>query len=375
MKVVVAPDSFKGSLSAAGVAENIQMAIEEISDSHVITKPMADGGEGTIEAILSAKQARRMKLMTAGPLGEVIETSYAIIDKQTAVIETAMHAGLYQVPEHKRNPDWTTSFGIGQAISAALDQGCTQFIVGLGGSATNDGGLGMLQALGLKAFDTAGNVLDKYGQDLLEMDRLDTSGIDKRVFQADFQIACDVDNPLCGQHGASLIYGPQKGATPEQIKQYDQALNRFASLLEEQLHGHWRDTAGAGAAGGLGFAFLTLNGHLSSGAKLIAEAIDLEQHIKEADFIITGEGQSDEQTLYGKAPGYVAELANQYQKPVILLSGAIVPSEKLRQHFYGCFSIVNRPLSLEECMSQTRELLREQTKQIFTFIQHFFKQR
>ncbi|MDX8044529.1 glycerate kinase [Gracilibacillus sp. S3-1-1] len=376
MKIIVAPDSFKGSLTATEVAYTIKDALLQSGEHQVITKPMADGGEGTIEAILSATDGERVQIRTLGPLGNGIHTSYAIIHETTAVIETAMHAGLYQVPAEQRNPDNVTTYGIGQAILHALDKGCRQFIIGLGGSATNDGGLGMLQALGLKAFDHSGNTLDKFGKDLLHMDSIQLEQLDPRLSQATFRIACDVDNPLCGQLGASNVYGPQKGATPEQIPLYDQALHHFANLIEAQLTDNYQDIAGSGAAGGLGFAFLALGGKLQSGSGLIADIISLEQSIKTADLVFTGEGQSDEQTLYGKAPGFVAKVANKYQVPVILLSGSLGNNiDKLSNHFAGCFSIVNKPLSLAECMTNSKSLLREQSQQIIHLIDVLLKAR
>ncbi|MGN8647484.1 glycerate kinase [Gracilibacillus sp. HCP3S3_G5_1] len=376
MKIVIAPDSYKGSLSATDVANTIKTAIQLSGNHEIITKPMADGGEGTIEAILSATSGERIQISTLGPLGKTIETSYAIINQNTAVIETAMHAGLYQVPAEKRNPDLTTTYGIGQAILDALDKGCQEIIVGLGGSATNDGGLGMLQALGLQAFDKNGNQLDKFGKDLLQVASVQLDGLDARLQQVDFRIACDVDNPLCGKFGASAIYGPQKGATSGQIHQYDTALHKFASLIEAKLHDNWQQTPGAGAAGGLGFTFLALGGKLESGASLIADVINLEQHIATAHLIFTGEGQSDEQTLYGKAPGFVAEMAHKYNIPTILLSGSLSgDTAKLRDHFAGCFSIVNKPLTLTECMNNTSTLLKEQTIQIMSLIQAIKEER
>ncbi|WP_058306585.1 glycerate kinase [Gracilibacillus massiliensis] len=369
MKIVIAPDSYKGSLSATEVANTIAQAIEETGSHQIIKKPMADGGEGTIEAILSATDGQNIVISTSGPLGNSIKTNYAIINKSTAIIETALHAGLYQVPTQHRNPDLTTSFGIGQAILDAIDKGCEQIIVGLGGSATNDGGLGLLQALGLKAYDRNGNQLNKFGKDLLHIHSIDLSELDSRIKKVDFRIACDVDNPLCGELGASAVFGPQKGATSNQVSEYDQALNHFAGLLETTLGQEWRNLPGAGAAGGLGFAFLTIGGKLESGAALIAESIQLDDQLKHADLAITGEGQSDEQTLYGKAPGFVAELANQWHVPTILLSGSLAENNQpLREKFAGCFSIVNRPLSLEDCMKNTSHLLAEQTKQIMTLI-------
>ncbi|KAB8131052.1 glycerate kinase [Gracilibacillus oryzae] len=372
MNIVIAPDSYKGSLTATEVAETMQNAIKEISDDHVIIKPMADGGDGTIEAILSSGEGKLIHLKTTGPLGEPVNTYYAIINQKTAVIETALHAGIIQVPDKDRNPENTTTYGIGEAINDAIDKGCQTIIAGLGGSATNDGGLGMLQALGLRAYDNNHNELGPYGKDLLAVESVDITELNPKLKSIDFKIACDVDNPLCGPNGATAIYGPQKGASESQIITFDQALQKYADILEAKLNTSIKDFPGAGAAGGLGFAFLALGGKLESGAQLIATATNLEEAIKNADIIITGEGQSDEQTLFGKAPGYVADLANKYQKPAILLSGSLGNNiDPLRQKFAGCFSIINKPLSLQECMDNSKELLREQTKQICSLIQKF----
>lgn len=371
MNILIAPDSFKGSLSADQVARTIQEALlEEWDHLSITTKPMADGGEGTIEAILAATKGKRIQLTTSGPLGNSIQTSYAILSSNTAIVETAMHAGLDQVPEHLRNPYKTTSYGVGEAILDAINKGCDKIIVALGGSATNDGGLGMLSALGMKAFDDKGNILKGFGQDLLYINRISFDELDERLSSIELHIACDVDNPLVGTHGASFVYGPQKGANYQQIETLDHRLAHFAKLVESQLHKEFQHIPGAGAAGGLGFAFLVLGGQLVPGAKLVANTIGLTSLIKEADIVFTGEGQSDFQTLYGKAPGYIANLGKQYNVPVILLSGSLGEGlEKLRTVFSGCFSIANRPMPLDACIKDTIPLLKEQTKQIFSLIQ------
>ncbi|PWU69402.1 glycerate kinase [Gracilibacillus dipsosauri] len=372
MNIIVAPDSFKGSLSATEVAMTIKNALEEIAEDTVTIKPMADGGEGTIEAILSSTNGNAVSVSTSGPLGNPIDTYYAIIDENIAVIETALHAGIIQVKEEDRDPNLTTTYGIGEAILDALERGCSSFIIGLGGSATNDGGLGMLQALGLEAYDEDGKKLGPFGQDLLNIHSINLSKLDPRLKNTHFQIACDVDNPLCGDNGASAIYGPQKGATDEQITHFDDALDYFANLIEKEFNINVKNTPGAGAAGGLGFAFLVLNGQLESGASLVAKAIQLKKAITNADLVITGEGKSDEQTLFGKAPSHVADLSQQYGKPCLLLSGSLGENnERLREKFAGCFSITNRPLSLQECMKNSKTLLSEQTKQIRTLISYF----
>ena len=370
MNIVIAPDSFKGSLTAIQVSDVIENAIKDYNEQFkVIKKPMADGGEGTIDAILSATTGEVISINCTGPLGELIPTSYATIDGgQTAVIECAKMAGLIQVPEEKRNPDHTTTYGIGETILAALDKGCTSIIIGLGGSATNDGGLGMLLALGMEAFDEQGNKVGIYGQDVHKIRSVDFSKIDSRLNDVAIKVASDVDNPLCGTRGASSIYGPQKGATAEQVKSYDQSLYNFSRLVESNLQTSIRDVAGAGAAGGLGFGLLAIGGQLVSGAELLANAIDMETAIQKADIVLTGEGQSDAQTLYGKAPGYIASVAAKYDVPTILISGGIEEVEQLSHVFAGSFSIINKPLTLQACIEQADTLLYQQTKQVIQLV-------
>jgi len=284
------------------------------------------------------------------------------------VIECAKMAGLIQVPEEKRNPDHTTTYGIGETILAALDKGCTSIIIGLGGSATNDGGLGMLLALGMEAFDEQGNKVGIYGQDVHKIRSVDFSKIDSRLNKVAIKVASDVDNPLCGTRGASSIYGPQKGATAEQVKSYDQSLYNFSRLVESNLQTSIRDVAGAGAAGGLGFGLLAIGGQLVSGAELLANAIDMETAIQKADIVLTGEGQSDAQTLYGKAPGYIASVAAKYNVPTILISGGIEEVDQLSHVFAGSFSIINKPLTLQACIEQADTLLYQQTKQVIQLV-------
>jgi glycerate kinase len=250
----------------------------------------------------------------------------------------------------------------------ALDKGCTSFVLGLGGSATNDGGLGMLQALGVKTWDINGDELGPFGFDLLQVAKVSLAELDARLSSVAIKVACDVDNPLCGGKGASAVYGPQKGATADQVDLYDKALNRYGDLIESEINKSYKNTAGAGAAGGLGFALLAIEAELVSGAKLIAGGANLEAYIKCADLVFTGEGQSDAQTLYGKAPGYVADLAATYGVPVVLLSGSLAGDlDVLNEKFAGCLSIVNKPLSLETCMENAAGLLFDQTKQVMHF--------
>ncbi|WP_047982305.1 glycerate kinase [Ornithinibacillus contaminans] len=370
MKVVVAPDSYKGSISSVQVAEVISQAVYEvIPKAEIIQMPMADGGEGTLDALLGAMGGDRIQLECTGPLGNRIQTEYGIVHNRLAIVECALIAGLVQVPIKERNPEHTTSFGIGEVMKDALDRGCSEIIVGLGGSAVNDGGLGMLMALGMQVTNKNGAAVGMYGRDLHEVETVDFSQIDPRLTNISLKVACDVDNPLCGNRGATYVYGPQKGATVNQLESLDNAMRKYGVLVEAASEKRMMDYPGAGAAGGLGFALLALGATLVSGAALLAEAMDMEKAISSADLVFTGEGQSDEQTLYGKAPGYIAELANKHQVPVILLSGGLAGElDKLRERFSGCFSIANKPLTLEECMEKADELLYEQTKQIIHLI-------
>lgn len=366
MNIVVSPDSFKGSLSSIQASEIMKNAIKKNDKNYKVTlKPMADGGEGTLQTLLMATEGVSIPIACTGPLGETIETTYAIVDSNTAILECACIAGLTQVPRDKRSPDIATTYGIGEVIMDALNKGCRSFVLGLGGSATNDGGLGMLMALGMKAWNEYGDQVDFFGADVQRVKEVSFSEMDSRLQEVEIKVACDVDNPLCGKRGATKIYGPQKGATEEQLESYDMALNKYGDLIESAVNKHLKNIPGAGAAGGLGFALLAIGSNLTSGAKLLANAMNLEDAIQDADLIITGEGQSDEQTLYGKAPGYIASLAKKYHVPVILISGSIDgDSEVLRDMFAGCFSILNKPLTLEECMEKADELLYEQTKQV-----------
>ena len=375
MKIVLAPDSFKGSLTAKEATDLMKSAIHDVNRGiQIVKKPMADGGEGTIHALLEAMDGDTIPVTCTGPLGKRIETEYGIIDSKTAVIECANIAGLLQVPREQRNPDMTTSYGIGEVIIDALDKGYESFIVGLGGSATNDGGLGMLLALGMKAFDQDGLEVGKFGKDLDHIHSVSFSDLDPRLAHVDIKIASDVNNPLYGSLGASRVFGPQKGATAEQVTCYDKHLKKFGTLVERILKKPLADIPGAGAAGGLGFAFLAIGATLESGAALLADAMDMDEAIASADLVITGEGQSDEQTLYGKAPGHIASIAASYNVPVILISGSIEGDiDLLSRHFAGYFSIVNKPLPLEACMKEADRLLYEKTNMVIHMIDSLMK--
>lgn len=360
MKIVVAPDSFKGSLSAKEVGITIKEAFElEIPGVQVAVLPMADGGEGTLDALVFATNGEKMEASATGPLGELVKTCYGILgDGETAVVEMAQVAGLPMVPKDKRNPLLTTTVGVGELIAAALEKGIRSFIIGLGGSATNDGGLGLLQALGAVFLDEKGNQVKPIGASLQQISKVDFSDLRPELKACRFRIASDVENPLCGENGASLVFGPQKGATEAQVQQLDEALKHYANLVENHLNVSLQDIPGAGAAGGLGFGFLALSAEILSGAQVVAEATGLENHIATADWVITGEGQSDFQTLYGKAPFFVASLAKKHGVSTILISGGLVKGhEQLLDHFVSCHSIINAPMPLEQAIANAQSLL------------------
>ncbi|GAA4428586.1 glycerate kinase [Pontibacter saemangeumensis] len=360
MKIVVAPDSYKGSLTAAEVGLTIREALEmEIPGVRVEVIPMADGGEGTLDALLFATSGEKLEATATGPLGEEVRTYYGVLgDGETAVIEMAQVAGLPMVPEGKRNPMRTTTYGVGELIAAALEKGIRSFIVGLGGSATNDGGLGMLQALGAVFLDQEGNDVKPTGEGLQKIVKVDFRDLHPALKSCRFRIASDVENPLCGTNGASFVFGPQKGATEAQVRQLDKGLQRYASLVEAHLKVQLQDIPGAGAAGGLGFGFLALGGEIIPGAQVVAEATNLEDQIRTSDWVITGEGQSDFQTLYGKAPFFVAGLAKKHGVGTILISGGLGKGhEQLLEHFVSCHSIANAPMPLEQAIANAQPLL------------------
>jgi glycerate kinase len=372
MKIVVAPDSFKGSLSAKEVGTTIKEAFTlEIPGAEVEVIPMADGGEGTLDALLFATNGEKIIVTATGPLGEEVETCYGLLgDGETAVIEMAQVAGLLMVPAGKRNPLLTTTYGVGELITAAIDKGIRSFIIGLGGSATNDGGLGMLNALGATFSDQEGKNVQPIGESLPKISSVDFKCLNPKLKDCRFKIATDVENPLCGENGASHIFGPQKGATETQVRQLDEGLRHFAGLVETHLKVKLQDIPGAGAAGGLGFSFLALGAEIIPGARVVAEATGLEKHIGEADWVITGEGQSDFQTLYGKAPFFVAGLANRHGVSTILVSGGLGKGhEQLLDHFASCHSIVNAPMPLEQALANAKPLLFSCARNIARLIQ------
>ncbi|MCY7575466.1 glycerate kinase [Bacillus pumilus] len=355
MKIVIAPDSFKESLSAYETACAIERGFHAIlPDAEYIKLPMADGGEGTVQSLVDATGGYMINQVVTGPLGEPVDAFFGMLgDGETAVIEMAAASGLHLVPQEKRNPLLTTSRGTGELMLAALDQGAKHVIIGLGGSATNDGGVGMMQGLGAAFFDQAGQELSPGGGTLHQLASIDLSGLDPRLQSVRLEAACDVDNPLTGERGASAIFGPQKGANEEMVQVLDKNLAHFAHIAEKQFNVSFEDAAGAGAAGGLGASLLGfLHADLQRGIDIVLKAVQFDDVIKEADLVITGEGRIDQQTIYGKTPIGVAKAAKQYHLPVIAIAGSLSKDSAV-VHEHGIdalFSIVPGVTSLSEAM-------------------------
>jgi len=368
MKIVVAPDSFKGSLTAIEVSDAIEQGIREIFPKAEIVKiPMADGGDGTVQCLVNATGGEILKEKVTGPLGDEVLASYGILgDKKTAVIEMAEASGLTLVPENKRNPLITTTYGTGQLIKIALDQGCRKMIIGIGGSATNDGGAGMVQALGVKLLDKDEEELGFGGGELKKVFRIDTKYLDNRLSETKVLVASDVSNPLCGPKGASWIYGPQKGATPEIIEELDESLAHFAEIVKRDLNKDVKDIPGAGAAGGLGASLMAfLDAELRPGIDIVIEIVKLERAIKGADLVITGEGKIDSQTIYGKAPIGVAKIAKKYNVLMVAIA-AIIDDDADIVHQYGINTLIKisePPMSLSEPKSKKVWLIKKSIKQ------------
>ncbi len=369
MRIVVAPDSFKGSLTALAVAKAIEQGILSVfPGAEVIKIPIADGGEGTVEALVTATGGRIIRQNVMGPLGDEIMAPWGILGNgETAVIEMAAASGLPLVPKEKRDPRISTTYGTGQLIKAALDQGLKKIIIGIGGSATNDGGAGMARAMGVKFLDAAGKELSNGGAALADLDKIDLTGIDSRLAATEILVACDVDNPLCGPRGASAVYGPQKGATAAMVSELDQALEKFAGIAKLATGKDVAKVKGAGAAGGLGAGLLFFTPtQLRPGVEIVLEATGFANIVRNADLVITGEGCTDFQTAHGKAPVGVAKIAKQFNIPVVCLSGGLGRGyeEVLRQGIDGLMSIVPQPMALDECMARAAELIQASTARL-----------
>ncbi|MFH0020402.1 glycerate kinase [Pseudomonas fluorescens] len=369
MKVVIAPDSFKDSLSAQGVAEAIALGLAQVWPQATLVKcPMADGGEGTVESILAACAGELRRSRVRGPLGAPVEAAWGWLPHtQTAIIEMAEASGLQLVPPGQRDACISSTFGTGELIRAALDAGAQRVILAIGGSATNDGGAGAMHALGLKLLDAQDQALFPGGLALAQLARLDLSGLDPRLAQVRFDIAADVNNPLCGPHGASAIFGPQKGASPAQVQQLDQALGHFAERCAQALGKDVRDEPGSGAAGGLGFAAKAfLGAQFQAGVEVVAELVGLADAVEGADLVITGEGRFDAQTLRGKTPFGVARIAKQHGVPVVVIAGTLGDGyQELYDHgIDAAFAVTSGPMTLEQACAEAPRLLRERATDI-----------
>lgn len=361
MKVVIAIDSFKGSISSIGAATALEEGIKNVfADAEVVKIPIADGGEGTAEALLYSVGGEEVKMTVTGPLGEPVEASWGHLSDGTAVIEMASASGLPLVPLDKRDPSVTTTYGTGELFKAALDAGCRKFIVCLGGSATNDGGAGLAQALGVSIRDAAGKEVGFGGGALANAAVIDISGLDKRLEECDIRIASDVTNPLLGPTGASAAYGPQKGASPEMVEELEAALTNYAKLLEETLGYDVASQPGAGAAGGLGVAVLGFcKAKMQSGIDLVLEAANADQAMEGADLAITGEGRMDRTSAFGKAPTGVAKVAKAHDVPVFAFCGCFGPGFELL-YDYGIDAITpiaDGPMTVAESMENAGKLL------------------
>ena len=376
MKVVIAIDSFKGSLDTLSSGSAVSEGIKNVfPDAVTEICPLADGGEGTVNAIVSATGGRLCTVSVTGPLGDMVEAIYGVIpDTQTAVIEMSAAAGITLISPEDRDPLRTTTYGVGELIRHAITvDGCRKFIIGIGGSATNDGGAGMLSALGFELLDRDGSPIEKGAVGLRDLAEIRVTGAMKELSECDFRVACDVKNPLCGDSGCSAVYGPQKGATPESIALMDGWLRAYAALTKDTLGFDHSEFPGAGAAGGMGFAFISyLGGKLTSGIDLVIDVTSLEDKIKNADIVVTGEGRLDAQSAMGKAPVGVARVAKRYGKPVIAFAGAIKEDASLcnTSGIDAFFPILDAPCTLEMAMDTNNAYrnLSRTAEQVFRLI-------
>lgn len=372
MQIIIAPDSFKGSMSAIEAANSIEKGIKKVFGEAITIKiPIADGGEGTVDAIIMGSKGAYRKVDVIGPLGEKVQAKYGILPDRSVIIEMAEASGITLIPKEKLSPMEATTYGTGELVKAALDEGAKKIIMGIGGSATNDGGMGFAQALGVVFRDQEGKILKVGAKHLADIHTIDVSGLDKRLKVTEFIVACDVSNTLCGEKGASAIYGPQKGASPEMVKKLDDALSHYAGVIKSQLGKDILETEGTGAAGGLGAGLLVFcNATLKSGIKTVLEAVHIEQYLKDTHLIITGEGKIDGQSVYGKVPVGIAEVAKPYHIPVIALVGGIGEGvEKVYEHgIHSIMSLVDHPMTLKKAMNSSKELLESSAERMMRIV-------
>ena len=373
INVLIAPDSFKGSLSSKEVCVAVEKGIKNVShDFHIRSIPIADGGEGTMDSLVAATQGVKKVIECRNPVGKNIQAEFGILgDGNTCVIEIASASGLFLISEGERNPFKTTSFGTGQLIKAGLDHGCREFIIGLGGSATNDGGSGILQALGMRLLDKDGNDIGYGGESLRDVASIDESGFDERIAKSKFILASDVENPLIGPTGASHIFGSQKGASQGDHFLLDSYLSHWADVIESKTDKKIHEMPGAGAAGGIGGVFQAFFLHeFKRGIDIVLDIVNFDDELKKADIVITGEGEIDAQTIYGKAPLGVAQAASRYDIPVIAIAGTFGEgTDILFEHgISSIFSILDKPRELNDSMQQAPQLIEKTTEQIFRLI-------
>jgi glycerate kinase len=376
MKVIIAPDSFKGNLTAVEVANHIEKGVLSAGPDIIVRKiPVADGGEGTVDAMITGAGGNKVHTRVNGPLMDEIDSFFGVLgDGKTAVIEMATASGLTLVPPGKMNPLETTTYGVGQLILAALDMGCSKIIIGLGGSSTNDGGMGMAQALGAVFYDENMKPLGIGGKYTGLVRSVDLSMLDRRLSSTNVIAACDVSNPLCGPNGASAVFGPQKGATPEMVKFLDSSLLNYGSVLEGVTGKKIISVPGSGAAGGLGAGLLAFAGaEMKPGIEIVLDSCDAENHIMDSDLVITGEGKTDAQTAFGKVPAGIASLASKYNVPVVCLSGGLGDDY---EEVYKCgidaaFSNVPDAMSLEEAKARSGEFLEKTARSIMRLVLRF----
>ncbi|UXI01665.1 glycerate kinase [Photobacterium sp. TY1-4] len=374
MKIIIAPDSYKESLTAMEVATAIEAGFRQVlPDADYRKLPMADGGEGTVQALIDATGGTRIETTVTGPLGAPVQGFFGLLgDGSTAVIEMAAASGLHQVSPAQRNPLLTTSYGTGELIKAALDLDVGKILLGIGGSATNDGGIGMAQALGIRLLDRDGQDLGAGGAALARLATIDLRQLDPRLAAVTLEVACDVDNPLCGPTGASAVFGPQKGATPAMVAQLDANLAHYAAIIHSQLGRDVKDIPGAGAAGGLGAALLgLLDASLRPGIEIVTEAAGLADAVRDADWVITGEGRLDSQSIHGKTPVGVARIAKQFQRPVIAIAGSLAPdAHMVHQHgIDAVFSVVPGAMPLEQALAEAAANVETTARNIAALIQ------
>lgn len=369
MRIVIAPDSFKGSLSSLEVAQAMERGVKRVlPQSTTVLLPLSDGGEGLVDSLVVASGGKLVEYEVQGPLGSPVTAQMGLLgDGETAVIEMAQASGLTLIKEEERNPLFTSTFGTGELMRHALDLGCTKLIIGIGGSATNDGGMGMAQALGFRFLDAKGELLGSGGGELARLASIDTSQVDPRIKGVQIEVACDVDNPLTGPQGAAHIYGPQKGATPVMVEFLDAALANYDRVLQKDLAQNVGLTPGAGAAGGLGAGLMALvGGKLVSGIELVLRVLGFAEKTKGAQLVLTGEGKFDAQSAYGKVPVGVARQSQKLGVPVVVVAGTVLPDAEVlhKEGITAYFSIQNKPMSLQEAMENGAQLVENQVAEV-----------